>query len=98
MLVEESITRDLISHELSKGGGVQVGALLQLRQLADDLRRRNNPSQSKPWSQCLRERTQVNDVANGIAVVAPQVLAVEHNQRRQVFAFIAQLPVWVIFD
>ena len=51
VLVEESIACDFVGHELSEGRSVQVGALLQLRQLADDLRRGDDPSQSKPGSQ-----------------------------------------------
>src|SRR5450759_836455 len=98
MCIRDSIARDFVGHELREGRSVQVGALLQLRQLADDLRRSDDPSQSKPGSQRLRECTQVNDVANGIAVVAAQVLAVEHDQRWEVLAFIAQLAVRVVFD
>ena len=89
VLIEKSIACDFVGHELSEGRSVQVSALLQLRQLADDLRRSDDPSLAKPGSQRLRECTQVNDVANGIAVVAAQVLAVEHDQRWEVLAFIA---------
>src|ERR1700687_1335314 len=74
VFVEKSIARDFVGHELSEGRSVQVSALLQLRQLADNLRRSHDPSQSKSGGQRLRECTQVNDVANGIAVVAQQVL------------------------
>src|SRR5450631_1779770 len=98
VFVEESIAGDLVGYELREGRSVQVGTLLQLRQLADDLRGRDDPSQTKAGSQRLRECAQVNDVANGIAVVAAQVLAVEHNERRKVLAFIAQLAVRVVFD
>src|SRR5450759_1503457 len=67
MLVEEAIARDFVGHELREGRSVQVRALLQLRQLADDLRRSDDPSQSKPGSQRLRECTQVNDVTNAVS-------------------------------
>ena len=80
VLVEKSIARDFVGYELSEGRSVQVGALLQLRQLADDLRRGDNPPQAKSGSQRLRECTQVNDVADGITTVAAQILAVEHDQ------------------
>src|ERR1019366_198750 len=80
VFVEESIARDLVGHELSEGRSVQVGALLQLRQFADDLRRSDDPPQTEPGSERLRECAQINDVAYGIAVVAAQVLAVEHDQ------------------
>src|SRR5580704_4341158 len=79
VLVKESIARDLVSHELREGRGVQIRALFYLHQLADDLRRSDNPSQTKAGRQRLREGTQVNDVADGIAIVAAQVLAVEHD-------------------
>src|ERR1039458_318636 len=79
VLLKESIARDFVGHELCEGRSVQVGALLELRQLADDLRRSDDPSQPKPGSQRLRERAQVNDVTNGIAAVAAQILAVEHD-------------------
>ena len=98
VFVEESIARDFVGHELSERRSVQIGALLQLRQFADNLRRGDDPSQSKPGSQRLREGAQVNDIANGIALVAAEVLAVEHDQRWQVLAFIAQLAVRVVFD
>src|ERR1019366_9568996 len=84
VFVEESIARDFVGHELSEGRSVQVSALLQLRQLADDLWRSYDPSQSKSASERLREGAQVDDVADGIAVVAAQVLAVEHHQRWEV--------------
>src|ERR1017187_1156508 len=98
VLVEESIACHFVGHELSEGRSVQVGTLLQLRQFADDLRRSDDPSQTEPGSQRLRECAQINDVADGIAVVAAQVLAVEHDQRWEALAFIAQLAVRVIFD
>src|ERR1035438_832051 len=81
MLVEKSIARHFVGHELSKGRSVQVGALLELSQLSDDLRRSNDPSQAKPWSQRLREGAQINDVANRVATVAAQVFTVENDQR-----------------
>src|SRR5208282_3347899 len=77
VLVEEPIARHFVGHELSEGRSVQIGTLLQLRQLTDDLGRSDDPSQTQPGSQRLREGAQINDVANGIAVVAAQVLAVE---------------------
>src|ERR1039458_9442057 len=98
VFVEKSVARDFVGHELSEGRSVQVGTLLELRQLADDLRRGDDPPQSKSGSQRLRECAQVNDIAYRIAIVAAQVLAVEHDQRREVLAFIAQLAVRVIFD
>src|ERR1019366_2813789 len=87
VLVEKSIACDFVGHELSKGRSVQVGTLLQLYQLADDFRRSDDPPQAEAGSQRLRECTEVNDVANGIAVVSAQVLAIEHNERRQMLAF-----------
>src|ERR1022692_676276 len=98
MLVQESIARDFVGHELREGRSVQVRALLELRQLADDVRRRDDPSQPKSGSERLRECAQVDDVADGIAIVAAQVLAVEYDQGREVLAFIAQLAVRIIFD
>ncbi len=98
VLVEESIARHFVGHELRERRSVQVGALLQLRQLADNLRRRDDPSQPQPGSQRLRKRAQVNDVANGIPLVAAQVLAVKHDQRWKMLAFIAQLAVRIVFD
>src|SRR5450756_762963 len=98
MLVEEAIARDFVGHELSERRSVQVGALLQLRQLADDFWRSDDPPQSKPGSQRLRESAQVDGVADRIAVVAAEVLAVEHDQRWEVLAFITQLAVRVGFD
>src|SRR5208283_1646409 len=95
VLVEESIARYFVGHELGESRSVQVGTLLQLRQLGDDLGRSHDPSQTEAGREGLRECAQVNDVADGIAVVAAQVLAVEHNQRWEVFAFIAQLTVGV---
>src|ERR1019366_7261137 len=79
VLVEESIARYFVGYELGEGRSVQVGALLQLRQLADDIRRSDDPSQAKAGSQRLGERAQVNDIADGIAVVAAQVFAVEND-------------------
>src|ERR1700690_268054 len=98
VLVEESITRDFVGHELSEGRSVQIRALLELRQLADDVGRSDDPSQAKPRSQRLRECAEVNDVANGIAVGAAQILAAEHDQRWKMLAFIAQLAIRIIFD
>src|ERR1035437_2092274 len=80
VFVEESIACDFVGHELSEGRSVQVGALLQLRELVDDFRWSDDPAQTKTGSQRLRECAQVDDVANGIAVVAAQVLTVEHDQ------------------
>src|ERR1035437_2875599 len=68
VFVEKSIARYFVGHELSVGRSVQVSALLQLRQLVDNLRRSDDPPQTKPGSQRLRECTQVNDVANGIVI------------------------------
>src|SRR5208282_220175 len=98
VFVEESVARDFVGHELSESRSMQVRALLELRQLADDVRRSNNPSQTKPGSQRLRECAEVNNVANRISVVAAQVLAVEHDQRREMLAFITQLAVGIVFD
>src|ERR1039458_1712903 len=53
VFVEESIARDFVGHELSESRSVQVGTLLQLRQLTDDLRRSDDPPQTEPGSQRL---------------------------------------------
>jgi len=57
----------------------------------------DDPSQAKAGSQRLRECAQVNDVADGIPLVAAQVLAINHDQGREMFAFIAELAVRIIF-
>src|SRR5208282_5667860 len=82
VFVEEPIACYFVGHKLGEGRSVQVGALLQLRQLADDLWRRDDPSQTKAGSQRLGECAQVNNIANGIAAVAAQVLAIEDDQGR----------------
>src|SRR5208283_3475706 len=98
VLVEEAIARNFIGHELREGRGVQIGALLQLRELANHLRRSHDPSQAQPGSQRLRKCTQVNYIANGVPLVAAQVLAIQHDQWRKMLALIAQLAIRIIFN
>src|ERR1039458_7738765 len=91
VLVEKSIACNFVSYELREGRGVQIRALLELRQFGDHLWRSDDPSQTKPGSQRLGECAQVNYVADRIAIVAPQILAIEDHQRRQMLTFITQL-------
>ena len=51
-----------------------------------------------PGSQRLGERAQVDDIAEGEAVVAAQVFAIKHHERSDVLAFVPQLAIRIIFD
>src|SRR6185437_11654740 len=45
----------------------------------------------------LGKSAEINDVADGVAGITPQVLAVDHDQWRNVLALIEQLSVRIIF-
>src|SRR5581483_1184535 len=96
VLVEEAVARNFVSHVLSESGRVQVSTLLQLNELADDIGRRDDPTEPDARGKSLGESAEINNVADQIFLVAAQVLAVDNDQRRQVFAFISQLPVRII--
>src|SRR3954452_1460116 len=98
VFVEEVICRNLVGHHLVEGAGVQVGALLQLYEFADDLTGRNNPAQAQSGSECLRERAEINDVSEGISIVAAKVNAVENGQGGEMVSLVTKLSVGIVFD
>ena len=73
MLIQEAALAHLVGHILVEGGGVQVGGLLGHDQLADDLRRRDDPGQAQARREQLGEGAQVDDVAAvALAVSSPR--------------------------
>ena len=61
--VEEAAAGGLPGHHLGERGGVQVGALLELHQPVDDLRRRHHPADAQAGGKRLRQGAHVDDVA-----------------------------------
>ena len=98
VLVEESVARDFVGNVLTEGGSVQVGGLFQLHQFADHVFGSDDPGQTNSGRERLREGAQVDHVAESESVIAAQIVAVEHHQRRNVLAFVAQLAVGIILD
>ena len=79
VLVEEAVASYFIGDELREGRSVKVGALFQLSQFSDHVGRGNDPSKAKAGGKRLRKRAQVDYIPDGIALIAPQVLAVEDD-------------------
>src|SRR5271157_1366113 len=98
VLFEEAIPRCFVGNHLHKAAGVEVSALLQLHQPADYIGRRHDPTQSQSRRHYFGVGAEIDDVPQAISIVPLQVDAIEHDQRRNVLAFIAQLPVGVVLD
>ena len=77
---------------------MKVDGLLGHDQFADDLFGRDDPSQAQARRQKLREGAQVDDIPTVTPAVLAAELAIERDERRDVVAFEAQLPVGVVFD
>src|SRR5579871_4455338 len=98
MLVEKVIPCNFVGDHLGESRGVQVCALLQLNEFCNDIWRRNDPAKTQTWRKGLRKGAEVNHVADGVAVVAAEILAVEDYKRREMLAFVAELAVRIVFD
>src|SRR5579872_5380368 len=98
VLIQESVAGHFISYILIKRRGVQIRGLLQQNQLTDDVFWGHNPGKTDSRCQCLRERAEVNHIAEGEAIVPPQILTVEHDQRSDVIALIPQLAIRIVLN
>ena len=55
VLVEEAVAGDFVSDHLAKGGGMEVGALLQLNEFRDDIVRSDDPAQAQAWGKVFEK-------------------------------------------